>query len=59
MFEVVDRHGFGERCNIKPIRKEKIKYITLRFVPDEDSEEVKRIKKKWKEMKENRIIKSV
>ncbi|RLQ89953.1 hypothetical protein [Falsibacillus albus] len=47
-------HGFGQKIHIKPIRKEKVQYIKVKAIPHEDSEEVKRIKEKWKQMKEKR-----
>jgi hypothetical protein len=56
MYEIVDNHGFGERVQLtKTLGSNRgAKYVKVRYVPDEESEEVKRIKKKWKEIKENR-----
>lgn len=47
MFDVVDRHGFGERVYIKPIRKEKVRHITLRPIKREENENVKRMRELW------------
>ncbi len=56
MYVEVDRHGFGERVHItKPLKvPNQVKQITVRPIKHEDSEEVKRIKEKWREMKKSR-----
>lgn len=52
MFEVIDNHAFGERVQLtKTLRADKVKHVRVRHVPDEDTEEVKRIKEQWKKMK--------
>lgn len=53
MFEVVDRHGFGERVYIKPIREEKVKHMTLRPIKREENENVKRMRELWKNHKKS------
>jgi ribosomal protein L32E len=56
MIKVIDNHAFGEKVQLSRILKvpNQVKHVKVRYVPDEDSEEVKRIKEKWRKMKGNR-----
>lgn len=58
-YEEVDRHAFGVRANItKPLRKEKVHRITVRAIPEEENENVKRLRERYFKMKEMQHIKN-
>lgn len=53
-FIPVDTHGFGQRIDIKPIRKDKVEYVKVRAVPvpEPENENVKRAREIWNKLKE-------
>jgi len=52
MFVPVDRHGFGQRIDVKPIRKDKVEYVKVKAVPEPENENVKRAREIWNKLKE-------
>lgn len=51
LFQQVSNHGFGKEIHIKPIRKEPKQYITVKHIPQVDSEEVRLLKEKYRQNK--------
>lgn len=51
-FIPVEKHGFGQKIDVQPIRKDKIEYIKVRAVPEPENENVKRMREIWNKLKE-------
>lgn len=50
-FVPIDKHGFGQRISVKPIRKDRVKYVKVKAVPEPENENVKQLKEIWNKLK--------